>query len=83
MASDEFVYFKADLEDIAKRGNKSSKIATYDELVGEKLELKARKWLKSNPPENYAKEIDRETEFEEFISKESATHLVKFVNHYV
>jgi hypothetical protein len=70
LADDEFVYFKSDLEDIAKRGNKSSKIATYDELVGEKLELKARKWLKDNPIDNYAKPIDRETEFEEFISKE-------------
>ena len=70
LASDEFVYYKADLEDIAKRGNKSSKIATYDELVGEKLELKARKWLKDNEVEDYAKPIDRETAFEEFISKE-------------
>ena len=37
---------------------------------GEYLLAVIRKWLKDNPISNYAKPIDRETEFEEFISKE-------------
>ena len=70
LASDFFVYYKLDLESIAQRGNKSSRIATFDELIGEKLELKARKWLQSNPPETFKNAIDRETAFEDFIGKE-------------
>ena len=70
LASDFFVFYKLDLESIAQRGNKSSRIAIFDELIGEKLELKARKWLQSNPANAFPKSIDRETEFEDFIGRE-------------
>jgi len=65
LANEFFTYFKKEIEGIADTANRSGKFATEDisPFQAEKFEASLRKWLSSNPIENFKNADERETAF--------------------